>query len=93
VFEKGWGWEIGMGQDCRGISVNWRYVMSKDKFYIEQRPDGQYSVKRPNAERASVLTPTQRKGIDWANEHGDPKPHIGRVRHTPKGNPDKWRKE
>lgn len=66
--------------------------MSKDKFYIEQRPDGQFSVKRPNAERASTVTPTQREGIEWAKSHGDPKPHIERVRNTDKGAPDKWRK-
>lgn len=66
--------------------------MGKDKFYIEQRPDGQFSVKRPNAERASTVTPTQKAGIEWAREHGDPKPHIERVRETSKGGPDKWRK-
>lgn len=67
--------------------------MSKDKFYVEKRPDGRYSVSRPDAERASTVTDTQREGIDWAKEHGDAKPHIERVRHTSKGNPDKWRKD
>lgn len=65
---------------------------NRPEFYIEQRPDGQFSVRRPNAERASTVTSTQKKGIEWAKEHGDPKPHVERVRHTPKGAPDKWRK-
>lgn len=66
--------------------------MSKDKFYIEQRPDGRFSVERPKAERASTVTSTQKEAIEWAKQHGDPKPHIERVRETPKGSPDKWRK-
>lgn len=66
--------------------------MSKDKFYVEKRPDDRYSVSRPGAKRPSTVTDTQREGIDWAKEHGDAKPHIERVRHTSKGNPDKWRK-
>jgi hypothetical protein len=66
--------------------------MTKDKFYIEQRPDKQYSVKRPNADRASAVTPTQKEAIEWAKGHGDDKPHIERVRDTSKGDRDKWRK-
>lgn len=38
--------------------------MSKDQFFVERRADGKYKVLRPNADRASTVTDTQRGAID-----------------------------
>jgi hypothetical protein len=66
--------------------------MSNDRFFIEQRPEGDYAVRRPNSERASVVTPTQAEAIDWARVRNPGiTPLVERVRHTIGGKPDKWR--
>lgn len=69
--------------------------MSNDgNFFVERREQGDYAVRRPNSERASIVAPTQREAIDWANQHvGDGNVFIERVRHTTGGKPDKWRTE
>jgi len=67
--------------------------MSKDRFYVEQRPEGDYAVRKPNSGRASAVTPTQREAIEWVKErHPDAKPDVERVRYTDRGKPDQWRK-
>lgn len=66
--------------------------MSKDKFFVERRADGKYKVLRPNADRASAVTDTQRGAIDRAREISPGATiHVERVRHVGPG-PDKWRK-
>ena len=35
---------------------------------VQQRDDGSWEVRKPGAERASAVTPTQAKGIDRARE-------------------------
>ena len=67
--------------------------MSKKEFFVEQRSDGRYNVSRPNAERASAVTNTQREAIDRAHQM-DPNAavHVERVRNIGPGR-DKWRKE
>jgi hypothetical protein len=65
--------------------------MSK-KLFVEQRPDGTYSVRKPDAARVSAVLPTQREAIERAKELGAPKPVVERVRHTTVGKPDQWRK-
>jgi len=66
--------------------------MSK-KIFVEQRPQGDYAVRRPNSDRASDVLPTQEKAIERARELNPKGPVlVERVRHTDKGNPDKWRK-
>lgn len=69
--------------------------MSKDdEFFIERREQGDYAVRKPNSDRASAVTPTQGGAIDWVEQrHPDATLHIERVRHTPNGCPDKWRKK
>ena len=66
--------------------------MAKKEFFIEQRPDGRYNVARPNADRASAVTDTQKAGIDRAREI-DPNAtiYVERVRDVGPGR-DKWRK-
>lgn len=67
--------------------------MSKDKLFVERRPEGDYAVRRPNSQRASAVELTQKAAIERAKELGDPKPHIERVRNgkNDKPKPDKWR--
>jgi hypothetical protein len=63
------------------------------KLFVERRPDGNYAVERPGAEKASAILPTQAKAINRA-ERIDPNATIlvERVRNTSKGGRDKWRK-
>jgi len=63
------------------------------KLFIEKRPEGDYAIRKPDAERASDILPTQQKAIERARGM-DPAAEIlvERVRHTDKGHPDKWRK-
>jgi uncharacterized protein YggE len=65
--------------------------MAKE-FFIEKRPDGRYSVEKPNASRASAIEKTQADAIARAKAI-DPKAavHVERVRNVGPGR-DKWRK-
>jgi hypothetical protein len=67
--------------------------MSKDRLFVEQRPEGDYAVRKPNSERASAVLPTQGQAIERARELNPGKsPDVERVRHTNVGKPDQWRK-
>ena len=67
--------------------------MSDKRLYVEQRPQGDYAVRRAKADRASAVEPTQAKAIERARELSTGSaPHVERVRHTSKGKPDQWRK-
>ena len=67
--------------------------MKDKRIYIERREQGDYAVRRANSERASDVLPTQREAIERARELSpDSHPHVERVRNTPVGSPDKWRK-
>ena len=68
--------------------------MSKEnELFVERRPQGDYAVRRPGSQRASVVTGTQAEAISSARalEPGAAI-HVERVRHTSQGKPDKWRK-
>lgn len=67
--------------------------MEKDRLFVEQRPEGDFAVRRPNSDRASAVLPTQAEAIERARElnPGTP-PLVERVRHTSIGKPDQWRK-
>lgn len=66
----------------------------KDEFFIEQRPEeGDYAIRRPNAERISDHKGTQAEAIERAREIApNATIHVERVRNTNKGHRDKWRK-
>jgi hypothetical protein len=65
----------------------------KDQLFVERRPEGDYAVRKGNAQRASAVLPTQAEAIERARElHPGHAPLVERVRHTPAGIPDKWRK-
>ena len=67
--------------------------MSENRFYIERGDDGRYKVLRPNADRASAVTDTQKEAIEKAREMNPGKsPDVERVKHTDKGKPDQWRR-
>lgn len=67
--------------------------MSKKNIFVERRPEGDYAVRKPGAERASAIASTQAKAIERAREISPGvAPDVERVRHTTRGNPDQWRK-
>lgn len=67
--------------------------MNDKRIYVEQRPQGDYAVRRANSERASAVESTQAAAIARAKEIEPAAPvHVERVRHTVKGKPDQWRK-
>ena len=67
--------------------------MSKDRLFVERRPQGDYAIRRPNAQRASDVLPTQGEAISRARElNPNMNPLVERVRHTSRGKPDQWRK-
>ncbi len=67
--------------------------MSKDQLFVEQRKQGDFAVKKGNAERASAVADTQAEAIAIARKMnpGEP-PLVERVRYTSRGKPDQWRK-
>jgi Uncharacterized protein conserved in bacteria (DUF2188) len=63
------------------------------KLFVEQRPQGDFAVRKPNSERASAVAPTQAQAIERARElNPGTAPLVERVRNTSVGHPDKWRK-
>lgn len=67
--------------------------MAEKRIYVERRPQGDYAVRRPDADRASAVEPTQREAIERARElNPGVAPHVERVRYTSRGRPDHWRK-
>jgi hypothetical protein len=68
-------------------------MSKKDELLVERRPEGDYAVSKPNADRASAVLPTQAEAIERAREMNPGKaPHVERVRDTSRGTRDKWRK-
>jgi hypothetical protein len=66
--------------------------MTDKRVFIEQRRErGDYAVRKPGSERASVVRPTQTEAIDWARRQGADI-FVERVRNTTNGSPDKWRR-
>lgn len=63
-------------------------------YYIERAPNLTYSIKDRHGNLVSHGHPTQ-KSAEERLKQIDPSAHpdVERIRHTPKGNPDKWRKE
>jgi hypothetical protein len=68
--------------------------MYRKHQFIERRQEGDYAVRKPNSDRASVVKPTQAEAIDWVQAHSpaDGQILVERVRKTNRGHPDKWRK-
>jgi hypothetical protein len=69
------------------------FEVSNNNLFVERRDQGDYAVRRPNAERASAVLPTQSEAIERARQlNRDAAVHVERVRHTNRGGPDRWRK-
>lgn len=67
--------------------------MSDKQIFVERRPEGDYAVRRPNADRASAVERTQAEAIQRAREIQPNAPvHVERVRNTNVGTRDHWRK-
>ena len=67
--------------------------MAKKRLFVEQRPQGDYAVRKPDSERASAVLPTQAEAIERARElNPGMSPLVERVRDTSVGGRDKWRK-
>jgi hypothetical protein len=67
--------------------------MADKRIYVEQRPEGDYAVRKAGAERASAVESTQKQAIERARElNPGVAPHVERVRDTKVGGRDKWRK-
>lgn len=67
--------------------------MSKDRLFVERRPQGDYAVRRGGSLRASDVLPTQHQAIERARDlNPSQQPLVERVRYTDRGSPDKWRK-
>jgi len=68
-------------------------MVAKDQLFVERRPQGDYAVRRGDAERASAVAPTQAQAIERAREiNPDRAPLVERVRNTNVGSRDHWRK-
>lgn len=67
--------------------------MSKNRLYVERRPEGDYAVRKENSDRASFIADTQKEAIEKAREMNPGKsPDVERVRDTEYGGRDKWRR-
>jgi Uncharacterized protein conserved in bacteria (DUF2188) len=64
------------------------------QFFIEKREDeGDYAIRRPNADRISGHEDTQAAAIERAREiDSNAAILVERVRNTSRGHRDKWRK-
>jgi hypothetical protein len=67
--------------------------LADNRIYVERRDQGDYAVRRPNADRASAVERTQAEAIQRAREIQPNSPvHVERVRNTSRGTRDHWRK-
>ncbi|MFP5276795.1 MAG: DUF2188 domain-containing protein [Acidobacteriota bacterium] len=68
-------------------------MKGKERLFVEQRPQGDYAVRKPKSDRASAVSRTQAEAIERARElNPGTSPLVERVRNTSSGSPDKWRK-
>ncbi len=66
---------------------------NKKQTFVEKRPEGDFSVRRAGAKRASAVEPTQKAAIARARElEPGVAPNVERVRNTSEGKRNKWRK-
>ena len=63
-----------------------------EQLFVEQRPQGDYAVRRGGSERASAVESTQAEAIERARELSTRTPLVERVRETKTGGRDQWRK-
>ena len=65
----------------------------KPKFFIEQRAQGDFAIRKPNSQRASGTAETQKQAIAKARElNPNAEVHVERVRDIGTGARGKWRK-
>ena len=67
--------------------------MTNNRLFVEQRPQGDYAVRKPGSDRASAVLPTQAEAIERARQLNPMiAPLVERVRRTSVDKPDHWRK-
>jgi len=77
----------------RSLPLRYRNNKLSDKFFIEQRAQGDYAIRKPNSQRASAVVPTQKKAVALARKmNPDAAIHVERVRDVKTGSRDRWRK-
>lgn len=54
--------------------------MAKQNLYVTHRSDGNWNVKRPGAQRPSIVTPTQYQAEQWAKQQLRKNPDGGEVK-------------
>lgn len=93
--------EVGVSEETLSMAISYsnntsmkKVVGGQDKrLFVERRPEGDYAVRKANSERASDVLPTQSEAIKRAKElNPGGSPVVERVRNTPGGKPDQWRK-
>ena len=63
--------------------------MDKKQLFVERRSQGDYAVRKPNAERSGAVEPTQKAAIERAKElNPDKSLLVERVRNTNTGGRD-----
>ncbi len=66
--------------------------MSKQGIYIEQRPNGDFAVRKEDSQRTSGVKPTQKEAISRAKEiEPDGEIHVEHIRNVGDGR-DEFRK-
>ncbi len=69
-----------------------RNNMAKNELFVERREQGDYAIRKPGADRASAILPTQAEAIERARKmHPEAAILVERVRNTDVGGRDKWR--
>jgi hypothetical protein len=64
-----------------------------DRYFIEQRAQGDFAIRKPKSQRASAVAPTQKKAVALARKmNPEAAIFVERVRDVKGGSPDKWRK-
>ena len=79
-------------QTKEGRTGHKKYAVPKDQLFVERRVQGDYTVRRGGAARASAVLPTQAEAIARARELNPSRaPLVERVRNAGSGRRDKWR--
>ena len=67
--------------------------MNRENVYVEQRPQGDFAVRKEGSDRASAVAPTKAKAIERVREISPGVARdVERARPTNRGKPDQWRK-
>jgi hypothetical protein len=64
-----------------------------DRYFIEERAQGDFAIRKPKSQRASAVAPTQKKAVALARQmNPEAAIFVERVRDVKTGSRDKWRR-